>query len=76
MSTAEKTYAIKVIIKDKLEKKDDQEKQQMVNEIQIQRSLKLCGNTIKIIKIYESEKYLNLLLEYMEGGTLGDILEK
>jgi serine/threonine protein kinase len=48
----------------------------MANEIQIQRALKLCGSTIKIIKIYESEKYLNLLLEYMEGGTLGDILEK
>lgn len=48
----------------------------MINEIQIQRALKYCGNIIKLIKIYESEKYLNLLLEYQEGGTLGDILEK
>lgn len=48
---------------------------QMVNEIRIQRSLRLCGNTIKLFKIYESERYLNLLLEFQEGGTLGDVLE-
>jgi len=48
----------------------------MVNEIQIQRALRYCGNVIKLLKIYESEKYLNLLLEFQEGGTLGDMLEK
>jgi len=48
----------------------------MVNEIQIQRALRLCGNTIKLLKIYESENYLNLLIEFQEGGSLGDILEK
>jgi serine/threonine protein kinase len=48
----------------------------MVNEIQIQRNLRYCGNTTKLLKIYESEKYLNLLLEFQEGGTLGDLLEK
>ena len=47
----------------------------MINEIRIQRSLRLCGNTIKLFKIYESERYLNLLLEFQEGGTLGDLLE-
>lgn len=40
------------------------------------RKLQHCGNTIKLIKIYESEKYLNMLMEFQEGGTLGDILEK
>lgn len=48
----------------------------MINEIKVQRSLKYCGNTIKLFKIYESDKYLNLLMEYQEGGTLGDILEQ
>jgi serine/threonine protein kinase len=48
----------------------------MLNEIRIQRQLKLCGNVIKLIKIYESDNYLNLLMEYQEGGCLGDILEK
>jgi serine/threonine protein kinase len=42
----------------------------------VQRKLKLCGNTLKLYKIYESDKYLNLLMEYQEGGTLGDKLEK
>ena len=36
----------------------------MIKEIQIQRDLRFCANTIKLLKIYESEKYLNLLLEY------------
>jgi serine/threonine protein kinase len=36
----------------------------MISEIQITRKLKHCGNTIKLIKIYESDKYLNLLMEY------------
>jgi serine/threonine protein kinase len=31
---------------------------------------------IKLNKIYESEKYINLLMDFQEGGTLGDILEK
>lgn len=48
----------------------------MINEIRIQRTLKHCGNTIKLFKIFESENYLNLLMEYEEGGTLGDILEQ
>jgi serine/threonine protein kinase len=48
----------------------------MVREIQVQRQLRNCGNTIKLFKIYESEKYINLLMEYQEGGTLGDLLEK
>lgn len=48
----------------------------MINEIRIQRLLKHCGNTIKLFKIFESDNYLNLLMEYEEGGTLGDILEQ
>lgn len=36
--------------------------------------LKNCGNALKLYKIYESEKYLNLLMEFQEGGTLGEML--
>lgn len=28
------------------------------------------------MKIYESDSYLNFLLEYQEGGTLGELIEK
>lgn len=69
-------YAIKVIVRDKLDQRDWQEQLQIINEIRIQRALRYCGNIIKLLKIYESDKYLNLLLEFQEGGTLGDMLEK
>lgn len=36
--------------------------------------LKDCGNALTLYKIYESDKYLNLLMEYQEGGTLGEML--
>lgn len=48
----------------------------MINEIRIQRQLRLCGNVIKLLKVYESDNYLNLLMEFQEGGSLGEILEK
>lgn len=70
-----RVFAIKVIIKSQLVNREYFEQMQMINEIRIQRSLRLCGNTIKLFKIYESERYLNLLLEFQEGGTLGDLLE-
>jgi serine/threonine protein kinase len=59
-----RVFAIKVIIKSQLVNREYFEQMQMVNEIRIQRSLRLCGNTIKLFKIYESERYLNLLLEF------------
>lgn len=31
---------------------------------------------IRLNKIYESDKYINLVMDYQEGGTLGDLLEK
>jgi serine/threonine protein kinase len=36
--------------------------------------LKNCGNALKVYRIYESDKYLNLLMEFQEGGTLGELL--
>jgi serine/threonine protein kinase len=57
-------YAIKVVVKEDLEKKPKFERLQMISEIRTQRSLRLCSNVIKLMKIYESDKYLNLLMEY------------
>lgn len=71
-----RTYAIKIITKKKFEGKPERERLQMMQEIQVQRKLKYCGNSLKLYKIYESDKYLNLLMEFQEGGTLGDKLEK
>ncbi|TNV87236.1 hypothetical protein FGO68_gene17205 [Halteria grandinella] len=71
-----KPLAMKVICKKQLAKKALIDKGQMINEIQIQRQLRLCGNIIRLNKIYECDKYLNLLMDFQEGGTLGDILEK
>ena len=51
-------------MREKLDQRDIAEKLQLVNEILIQRALRYCGNTIKLLKIYESDRYLNLLLEY------------
>ena len=45
-------------------KKEENERKKKENEILIQRALRYCGNTIKLLKIYESGRYLNLLLEY------------
>jgi serine/threonine protein kinase len=76
LDLAARTFAIKIITKKKFEGKPERERIQMMNEIQVQRRLKFCGNTLKLYKIYESDKYLNLLMEFQEGGTLGDKLEK
>lgn len=55
-------FAMKVIVKKELKDKMDQE--QLINEIKIQRALALCPNVLKIHKVYESDRYLNLLMEF------------
>lgn len=42
----------------------------------MQRKLQYCGNTIKLIKIYESDQFINLLMEFQEGGTLQELIDK
>jgi len=34
-----------------------------------------CATILKIYKIYETESYINYVMEYQEGGTLGDMIE-
>lgn len=65
-------FALKVIKKKTLAKKSEFELSQMVREIQVQRMLKHCSNTIKLYKIYETQVYVKMLMEYQEGGTLSD----
>lgn len=72
----EQIYAVKVIKKEILINKPVHQTEQIMKEIQIQRKLAYCGNTIKLFKIYESDKYINMLMEYQDGGSLGDCLEK
>ncbi|TNV86468.1 hypothetical protein FGO68_gene14825 [Halteria grandinella] len=68
------TFALKVVTKEKLAKLNDFQKRQMLREIQVQRALSDCGNVLKILKVHESTKYINLLMEYQEGGSLADLL--
>jgi serine/threonine protein kinase len=57
-------YAIKVVKKQSLLEKGMYQMRQMVREIQIQREMRFCGNSIKLLKIYETDKYLNIVMEY------------
>lgn len=31
---------------------------------------------MRILRVYENEKYINILMDYQMGGSLGDMLEK
>jgi serine/threonine protein kinase len=57
-------FAMKVINKSALLKKSSFEQKQMIREIQMQRRLRHCGNTIKLHKIYESDSFINMLMEF------------
>ena len=48
----------------------------LIDEIRLQRKLLKCANVIRIIKVYEDQKYLCLLLELKEGGSLYDLICK
>lgn len=62
---------MKVINKSKLcQREAENDRQALIREIKIQRLLNECPNTIKLLSIYESDDYINLLLEFQEGGSL------
>ena len=62
--------AIKIYKKYKLSEND---KESVDLEIQILKQLD-HPNIIKLIDIFEDEKYLFLVIELMEGGELNDII--
>lgn len=74
--TEGKVYAIKAIHKIELSAKSAYHHKQMVKEIQFQRKMRDCGNVLKLYKVYESDQYIYLVMEFQEGGTLGELLEK
>lgn len=49
---------------------------QMLREIRVQRDMGCCGNALKLFKIYETERFLNIMIEYQDGGTLQDFIKK
>jgi serine/threonine protein kinase len=59
-----KLYAIKVIKRETLLMKSDYEQGQMISEIRAMRSLDRCEGTVRLFKVFESDNYLNLLMEY------------
>lgn len=56
--------------------KSEYEQGQMISEIRAMRSLDRCEGTVRLYKVFESDNYLNLLMEYQQGGCLSDILDK
>ena len=67
-----KNFALKVVNKGKLEGKM---REQILEEIRIQRELRVCGNVLTLFRVYECKLNLYLLLEYEEGGTLRSKIE-
>jgi serine/threonine protein kinase len=47
---------------------------QLVDEISIQRNLKKCGSIVQLVKIYETKNSVKMMLEYVNGGTLGSMI--
>lgn len=70
----EKLLAIKVMNKDHISKKDIFNQRQLWREIKVQRSMKLCGNTVQLYKVYENDNFINLVMDHHDGGTLGELI--
>ena len=47
---------------------------QLVDEISVQRNLRKCGSIVQLLKIYETKNSVKLKLEYLNGGTLGNLI--
>ena len=48
----------------------------MFNEITTQRELNVCGQVVRIERIYETERNIQLLLEFCTGGNLGRLIRE
>ncbi|CAD8043014.1 unnamed protein product [Paramecium primaurelia] len=66
-------FAVKTFQKSALIDKKNTQRQGLINEINILRS---CDhpNIIKLYEIYESEDYIYLVMELLQGGELFDII--
>ena len=68
-----KLYAIKAIDKKKL-LKNNMHLMNIINEIEVLRNLN-HPNIVKLYEVYESNHYICLVMEYIQGGDLFHILE-
>lgn len=48
---------------------------QIKNEIDAHRKLSLCGNALKLQKVYESDHSVYMILDYQPGGSLLNVLK-
>lgn len=64
----EKTYAIKSLSKADITS-STRRQSSVINEIDILRELN-HKNIIKLYEVYESDRYIHLILEYLDGGEL------
>jgi serine/threonine protein kinase len=46
----------------------------MVDEIAIQRELSDCKSILEILRVHETATEVQIIMEYVEGGSLGDLL--
>ena len=47
---------------------------QVLREIQLQRIASDCGNAVKLVKVCETDNYINIFMERQEGGTLSSFI--
>lgn len=59
----DKKYAVKSIKKKKV-LESNTGKEDIKREVRILRKLYLCGNIINIVAVYDSDKYVHMILEY------------
>eukprot|EP00347_Sterkiella_histriomuscorum_P001558 403371572 len=71
--TQQKRVAIKAI-KKSLYLGNTSQILQLKNEIYVHRKLNKCVNALKLFKVFETDKYLYLILEYQEGGSMLDTI--
>lgn len=65
-------YAVKML------KKDDMVRKNMVDRVMTERNIMAGNNNSFVVKLYyafQSEKYLYLVMEYMNGGDLASLLQ-
>ncbi len=69
---------MRVISKENLDESQPnrEEIDDIIYEIRIQRTLKLCGNTVKLLRLHESMSNIYLFLNYEGGGSIGDLIEQ
>lgn len=64
-----KLFAIKSVFKSNLQD-SAANVQQLMDEIDIHNELYQCENILRLYQVYESKRYVHLVMDYQTGGTL------